>query len=120
MRIKEMIQREDFLVFLKNTMEKYYREVRGIDVSFSYEKINGQCLIINTTLGFISPFPTPRGLRTFLLSEYNVRGSSLKYIAGKIVALLFSFFPQIGESKRCYLSQNLVGNNEFIYQIIRR
>ncbi len=115
MRIKEMIQREDFYDILKNTMVKYYREVEGRDVSFSYEKIDGQSLIINTTLGFISTFPAPPGLRTFLLGEYNVRGSSLKYIAGKAAALLFSCVPQIGQSKRCYLSQAMVRNNEFIY-----
>ena len=115
MRIKEMIQREDFYDILQNTMEKYFSEVKGRDIFFSYQKINGQSLIINTTLGFICSFPAPHGLRTFLLSEYNVRGSSIKYVAGKLVALLFSFIPQIGKSQRCYFSQKVIKKNEFIY-----
>ena len=115
MRIKEMILREDFYNILKNTMVNYYHEVEGREVIFSYEKIEGQSLIINTTLGFISTFPAPTGLRTFLLSEYNVRGSLLSYIAGKAIALLLSIIPQIRQSKRCYLSPAMVRDNEFIY-----
>lgn len=115
MRIREMIQREDFYAILKNTMEEYYREVRKREITFSYERIQGQSLVINTTLGFICAIPAPSGLRTFLLGEYNVKGSLWKYLAGKAAALMNSAIPQIGQSKRCYLSQKAVGQNEFIY-----
>lgn len=115
MRISEMILREDFYTILQDTIIDYYKEVLGTDALFSYDKGEGTRLIINSRLGFICPTPAPKGLRVFLLSEYNIRGNIIKYVTGKLVAYLISAFPRIGAVRTCYITDGLVKNNFFIY-----
>ncbi len=115
MRISEMLKRENFYSIFEKTLIVYYHEVKGVDINFSYKRRQGQKLIINSKLGFISSYPAPDGLRTFLLSEYNIRGNIIKYCMGKAVVLVISRFPQIGEIRNCYIDDNILGENTFIY-----
>lgn len=115
MRLAEMVSREDFYNILSASVTKYFQEAHGKDVCFSYTKRDAcQRLIINGKLGFISPFPPPSGLRKFLLAEYNVRGSKIKYLIGKAAALLLSAFPQIGNLKNAYITEGVLGKHTFI------
>lgn len=115
MRIDEMILREDFYSILENTMNTYFRLVRNADAAFSYEEGRGEKLIINAKFGFISRFPAPRGLLTFLNGEYNIRGNLAKYLAGHAAASLAWAFPQLGQTRTCRVSEGVLGKNEFIY-----
>lgn len=115
MRIAEMIAREDFFTILENTLNTYFRLVRNADDAFSYEEGPGEKLIINAKLGFISRFPAPRGLLTFLNGEYNIRGNFAKYLAGHAAATLIWAFPQLGQTRTCRIAKGLLGKNAFIY-----
>ena len=115
MRIQEMLFREDFYPILKETVERFFSEKAGESVNLSYDSGEGLHLIINSKLGFISTFPSPKGLREFLLSEYNIRGAFLKYVIGKLVALGVSTFPIIGRIRDCYIAPPVINKNIFIY-----
>ena len=115
MRIAEMIRREDFYTILEDTMNTYFRLVRNADAAFSYEEGRGEKLIINAKFGFISRFPAPRGLLTFLNGEYNIRGNFVKYLAGHAAASLAWAFPQLGQTRTCRIAEGALGKNEFIY-----
>lgn len=115
MRIAEMLLREDFYKILADTVTEYYRKVYGKEIVFSYEKTpDCEKLIVNGKLSFVSRFPAPFGLRKFMLSEYNVRGSRVKYVAGKAAALLVSILPQLGKLCNAYISRDVLGKNTFI------
>lgn len=115
MRIAEMVVREDFYWILADTVTEYYRLVFRRDIVFSYEKTNGlEKLYINGKLGFIARFPAPSGVRKFLLAEYNIRGSRLKYLAGKAIAWLVGSFPQLGKVRSAYITADVFGKNTFI------
>lgn len=118
MIISQMIKREDFYKILRETVIAYFRDVHKKDVEFSYNKASGyQKLYVNETLGFISAYPAPKGLRKFLLGEYNIRSSKLKRLVGKAVALGASKFPQlqVGKGRRAYITDGVIGKNTFIY-----
>ena len=114
MRLAEMIRREDFYNILRDTVIEYFPLVHSREIDFSYEKMNGERLIVNGKLGFISRFPAPSGLRKFLLAEYNIRSSKLKFLVGKAAALFFSTFPQVGKLKNVYITKGVLGRNVFI------
>lgn len=115
MRLAEMVLRENFYQILQNTVEDYFCRVHGKNVSFTYKKTDAtEKMIVNGKLGFIVRFPAPSGLRKFLLSEYNVRGSKLKYIAGKAVALAVGTLPQIGKLRNAYITKGALDKDIFI------
>ena len=115
MRLAEMVIREDFYKILQDTVTEYYQLVQNKETTFSYKKTPGcEKLIINGKLGFISRAAAPSGLRKFLLAEYNVRGSVVKFLAGKAAALLVGTFPQVGKLKDVYLTRGVLGKNTFI------
>lgn len=114
MRLAEMVAREDFYKILRDTVTEYFSLVHNRKIDFSYKKTKGDRLIVNGKLGFISRFPAPSGLRKFLLAEYNIRGSKLKFLAGKAAALLFATFPQFGKLENVYITKGVLGKNVFI------
>lgn len=115
MRLADMLLREDFYEILKNTTEAYFRQVLGKEALFSYEKHAGcEKLIVNGKLSFISQVPAPAGLRQFLLAEYNVRGSKLKYVIGKAAARIIGTWPQIGKLRTAYITRDVLGKDVFI------
>ena len=110
-----MVIREDFYRILQDTVTEYYQLVQNRETAFTYEKTPGcEKLIVNGKLGFISRAVAPSGLRKFLLAEYNVRGSVIKFLAGKAAALLVGTFPQVGKLKAVYLTRGALGKNTFI------
>ena len=118
MVISQMVKREDFYNILNNTVSAYYRDVYGKEVCLSYEKADGcDKLYVNEQFGFIAPFPAPKGLKTFLLGEYNIRGSAVKRIVGKAAALSVSKFPwlETGKGRKAYLPKGVLKRNTFIY-----
>lgn len=115
MRLAEMVLREDFYQILQNTVKAYFSSVHGRDIVFSYKKTGDlEKLVINGKLSFISRFPAPSGLRHFLLAEYNIRGSKLKKLVGKAVALTVGTFPQVGKVRNVYISKGILGKDVFI------
>ena len=115
MRLSDMLLREDFYGILANTVTEYSRLVHKRKALFSYKKAdNTEKLIINGKLGFVSRFPAPSGLRKFMLAEYNIRGSRVKYLVGKMAALAVSTLPQIGKLRNAYISKGALGKNTFI------
>lgn len=115
MRISQMIEREDFFGILEKTVYAYFKTVRGREIYFGYEKQQGTVpLIINGKFSFISAAPIAEGLREFLKSEYNIRGSKLKYFIGKISVFAVSLIPFAGKTRTAYISAGALGKNEFI------
>lgn len=111
-----MLFREDFYSILRDTVNLYYCSVMDSEISFSYEFFDeSEKLIVNAKLGFVSHFPSPRGLLTFLNNEYNIRGGLLKYAIGHIAALGIWALPFIGMTKYCFVKKGILNKNTFIY-----
>ena len=111
-----MVCREDFYTILSDTVNQYFSLVCGSDASFSYNSFVGsEKLIINEKFGFVAPFPSPRGLLTFLNNEYNIRGGLLKYVIGHTAAMGVWALPFVGMTKFCYINKGILGKNAFIY-----
>lgn len=94
MKIKGMVQREDFYRINESTLKKYYKAVYGKDVAIktkAYSFLNR--ILIYPNIGTeMTRFPGRKVLK-YLLSEYNVRNSLAKYIIAKtyVFACFFSF-----------------------------
>ena len=115
MDLSSMLQREDFFKILQLTIPTYYKNAHKKDVVFTYVPTVGcEPLIINRILSFISRPFICKGLYTFLNSEYNIRSSILKYIIGKCAVNIISIFPCIGRVKTAYITEGVLGKNEFI------
>ncbi len=115
MRIDSMIQREDFFSILSETAEEYYQKVHGKKITFTYEKGPGlEPLVINDKFSFVCRAKTPRGLKKFLLAEYNIRGSKLKYLLGKLLVHAVCAFPALGKCKTAFLTKGILGRNTFV------
>lgn len=107
-----MLEREDFLSILKNTIEDYYRVVHSKDIRFSYDRYEGsQIIIINKLMGFVTKVPVPLVLFKHLNSEYNIRGSFSKYILAKTAIVTTCILPNVGKLKYAYISKGTIGHN---------
>ena len=110
-----MLLREDFYTILRETIIDYARTVLGKEVTCKYESFDGaETWCINATLGFISRVPTPEGVRTYMKSEYNVRGSVLKYLLGKVGVDVITAFPYMGMTRKLYVSAGVFDKPVFI------
>ena len=115
MNIAGMIKREDFFNILQNTLTYYYRDIKNKDVAVSYSPFDGcEALCIYPFLGFISRRIVPRGARTYLYSEYNIRNSKLKYLIGKLLVFAATHSFGLGAKYKIYITRDLLGKNEFI------
>ena len=115
MGIKDMLAREDFYKILRETILNYAHIVLQKDIVCEYNAFEGcETWCINSTLGFVSRTPTPRGVRTYMKSEFNVRGSWLKNIIGKIAVDVITAIPAIGTTKKIYISKNVFPKAVFI------
>ena len=115
MGISDMLVREDFYVILRNTIIEYARVVQGKEVRCEYSPFEGsEPWVVNSTLGFVSRVPAPRGVRTYMKSEYNVRGSFIKNLIGKIAVNVIATFPHIGAAKIIYMSAGVLEKHVFI------
>lgn len=115
MKIDAMIKREDFFRILSDTITEYFSSVKGQHIRFEYKKVKGlQALVINQKFSFICCVPVPAGLKKSLFEEYNIRGSRLKYILGKILVALVSICPHMGMAGKAYITPGLPGKNVYI------
>ena len=115
MGIKDMLVREDFYKILRETIIDYARIVLGKDVTCEYEPFEGgEAWSINSVLGFVSRTPAHWGVRNYMKSEYNVRGSWVKNHMGKIAVDVITAIPFIGTSKKIYVSKNVFKPSIFI------
>ena len=79
MGIKDMLKREDFYIILRDTILEYAQIVLGKEVCCEYTPFDGgEPWVVNRILGFVSRVPSPRGVRVYMKSEYNVRGNLVK------------------------------------------
>ena len=115
MGIKDMLRREDFYRILRETILNYARIVLGKEVRCEYNPFDGcEPWIVNRVLGFVSRVPVPHGLRVYMRSEYNVRGSFVKNLIGKVAVNIITRFPRIGASRIIYVSPGVFDKSVFI------
>lgn len=83
MDLASMIERENFFLIFLPTIEKYYKEVHGQEIRCEFRAAGGNLI----SYPFLSAFTTRRisqASRGYFLSEWNIRGKTLKNIAAKI------------------------------------
>lgn len=81
---KTMLDREPFKKVLISTINEYFHNVAKKDIKAAEIQENGlTAAYVFMKPFFVSYFPFPDGLAEHLYSEYNIRGSILKYIIGK-------------------------------------
>jgi len=115
MGIKDMLVREDFYNILRDTIIGYARMFLHKEIQCEYEPFEGaDAWRINSELGFVSRTPSPKGLRTYMKSEFNVRGSWLKNLIGTIGVDVITTFPFIGTSRMIYISKGAFNPAVFI------
>lgn len=115
MGIKDLLTREDFYKILRDTILDYARVVYQKDIKCEYDPFEeSEAWSINAMLGFVARTPVPKGVRTYMKSEYNVRGSIVKNLIGKIAVDVISAFPSIGTTKKVYVSKGVFAPSFFI------
>lgn len=110
-----MLLREDFYKILRDTIMDYARAVLQKEIKCEYEPFDdSEAWSINATLGFVARTPVPKGVRTYMKSEYNVRGSIVKNVIGKAAVDVITAFPSIGTTKKVYVSRGVFNSAIFI------
>lgn len=110
-----MLTREDFYKILRDTIIDYARAVFQKNIKCEYEPFeDSETWSINATLGFVARTPVPQGVRTYMKSEYNVRGSIVKNVIGKVAVDVITTFPSIGTTKKVYVSRDVFAPSIFI------
>lgn len=110
-----MLTREDFYKILRDTIIDYARAVLQKDIKCEYEPFeDSEAWCINAALGFVARTPVPKGVRTYMKSEYNVRGSIVKNVIGKIAVDVITTIPSIGTTKNVYVSRGTFVPSIFI------
>lgn len=105
MNTKTMLERENFIEVLTATVKKYYRQVHDAEVELTEHFRPGAVkLYLYMVPLFLSRFPLSKGAKEFLYSEYNIRGSILKYIIGKLGVFSITNSFGIGAAKKLYLT----------------
>ena len=85
MDLTSMIAREDFFNHFLPTVEKYYSNVLGIQVSFTITKNRNECnMVIKPKLSAVSGVFISKKAREFFYSEWNIRGSLVKHVIAKV------------------------------------
>lgn len=89
MDIKTMLKREEFYHVFKQTYELYINNHKGkmIDIIYSDNRLKGEYVCYERLNVITRRFPPKEHIR-YALSEYNIRGSFIKYIVAKIWVLL--------------------------------
>lgn len=110
-----MLTREDFYKILRDTIIDYARAVFQKNIKCEYEPFeDSETWSINATLGFVARTPVPQGVRTYMKSEYNVRGSIVKNVIGKVAVDVITTFPSIDTTKKIYVSRGVFAPSVFI------
>lgn len=91
MDLSSMLEREDFFSFFFSTVEKYYMEALGEEISFSFAKDRKSCnMIIKPQLSAATSIHMSPKARTFFYSEWNIRNSIIKNIIAKTYVFLLT------------------------------
>lgn len=116
MGIKDMLKREDFYKLLADTVMNYAHLVLGKEAEVTYDKGGSDQdeWAVNSLLGFVSRTPSPAGLKSLLKSEYNVRGSFLKNLLGKVAVEVVCAFPCVGRCRKMYVTKGVFPKEVFI------
>ena len=99
-----MLERENFTEVLTATIKKYYWQVHDVEAEVSTKKFPGAvAFYLYMTPLFLSRFPMTAGAKEFLYSEYNIRGSLIKYLIGKVGVFAVSNSYGLGAAKKLYI-----------------
>lgn len=104
MNISAMLERESFYNVLFETIRSYFRQVHGVEVDVGFNKTEDcKKLYLYYVPSFIAGKEITKGMRKFLYSEYNIRGSMLKYFIGKLGVFAVTVTHGIAANKRFYI-----------------
>jgi len=104
MNISAMLEREPFYSVLFETTRSYFRQVHGVEVSVGFKKVDDcKKLYLYYLPSFIAGEKITNGMKEFLYSEYNIRGSVLKYIIGKLGVFAVIALHGLAAVKRFYI-----------------
>lgn len=107
MNTKTMFEREDFFPVLFDSIRKYFFEVHNLDITITKNKQPDSTKFYLYYIPlFASAFPMSNGMKEFLYSEYNIRGSLIKYLAGKIGVFAITHSFGIGAYSSFYVNSN--------------
>ncbi len=106
MDANSMIKREPFYEILKTTTNEYGKTVYNEDIAFSQKPANGKKKMhFFMVHSFLSTLPVSKSTRKALYSEYNIRGSKIKYLLGKIGVFLITHSGSIFSKDKFYFSK---------------
>ena len=104
MDISSMLDREPFYDVLFDTVRSYYRLVHGVEISVGFNKTDDCRKLYSYFIpSFIAGKKITGGMREFLYSEYNIRGSVLKYLLGKIAVFVSTASRGLAAGKRFFV-----------------
>ncbi|MGP8313519.1 hypothetical protein ACG0Z4_21910 [Enterocloster aldenensis] len=105
MDVTTMIKREPFYEILGETIEQYYIMVFNEQISFlNSKKADATKVYFYFVPSFLSTLPIKREMRDFLYSEYNIRGSKIKYLLGKLAVFAVTHSAGMIAKKKFYIS----------------
>lgn len=105
MNIETMMAREDYYPVIQETIGRYFRKVKNLEVTVSLSEIPGGLPLRSSLRPLcISTFPLNAGMKKFLYAEYNIRKNKLKYLAAKLGVFFFTLSRQVFLDKTIYIS----------------
>lgn len=115
MDAKTMLEREPFKKVLISTINEYFQTVakRNIKASEIHEKGLTAAYIFLKPF-FVSYLPFPDGLAEYLYSEYNIRGSILKYLIAKAGVFATLNSGTLFAKDKIFISEEAIKENFFI------
>lgn len=107
-----MVLREDFYSILERTLKDYYRVVQKKDIKISAvaHRLSNR-IYIYPRIGIIMTRVPSRDILEYLLNEYNVRNSVLKYTLAKIYVLCCFISKGFLASRSLYISDDSIFSN---------
>ena len=90
MNLSSMLAREDFFPLFFETVRRYYKEVYSLDVQIGCARKKDCNLVIKPFLSAATAPHMTSAARRFFYSEWNVRGSLIKYLVAKAGVAFFT------------------------------
>ncbi len=102
-----MIKREPFYEILQSTTNEYGKAVFSEETNFSEEIASGKKkMYFFMVPSFASVLPISKKMRRALYSEYNIRGSKIKFLIGKLGVFAVTHSGKLFASKTFCFSEN--------------
>lgn len=116
MDLSSMLEREDFFGLFFSTVEKYYREALGEEISFSFAKDRKKSnIVIKPYLSAATSIHMSSKARAFFYSEWNIRNSIIKNVLAKTyVSILTRTGKLFSQFQFTMLPDNLVNDDVVI------